>query len=156
MELSEYLNCICNRNSGATTREDKKKFSYITRRLFSAQYPIQCDMINGISSDPIADAYVVILLAMRYNGKPPFLNMKVDQKKKKESIRKFYEDCVIDKYMEINECGIREVELAYEFDKDSVDEAMKLIKNNFFANDKDKLIIEKNKASKPKEEKSLF
>jgi hypothetical protein len=93
------------------------------------------------------------MLASRYNGLPDFLKIRVDQKKKKESIRKFYEDDVLSKYMEINQCGIREVEEAYMFDKVSLDKALKLIKKTFFDN-KDKVIVDKTK--KVDEEKSLF
>ena len=83
-------------------------------------------------------------MASRYTGLPAFLKVKVDQKKKKETIRKNYDDCVLDKYMEINECGIRELEEAYEVDKKSIDEVLKLIKHYFFEN-KDTVIVKKNK-----------
>ena len=149
MELFEYLQCICNRNSGATTKDDKRKYSFMSRRLFAAQFPIQCNLVNGLDSDPVTDAEVIALLAMRYTGLPQFLKIRVDQTKKKESIRKYYEDCVLNKYMEINECGIREVEEAYEFNPDELDKALKLIKMNFFDN-KDKVIVKK---SKPKTSK---
>lgn len=46
--------------------------------------------------------------------------------------------------MEINECGIRELEEAYEVDKKSIDEVLKLIKHYFFEN-KDTVIVKKNK-----------
>lgn len=154
-ELFEVLNCYCNRNAGAVTRDEKRKYSYMLRRLFSAQFPIQCELMNRLDSDPVATSDVIALLAMRYKGLPGFLRMRVDQTKKKDNIRKFYEDRVIDKYMEINECGIREVEQAYSIDSKSVDEAMKLIKSNFF-NNKDKVIIDKNKNKSTKKEKSLF
>jgi CTP:phosphocholine cytidylyltransferase-like protein len=72
------------------------------------------------------------------------LKIRVDQKKKKESIRKFYEDDVLSKYMEINQCGIREVEEAYIFDKKNLDNALKLIKKTFFDN-KDRIIVDKSK-----------
>ena len=152
MELFEVLNCYCNRNSGAVSKEDKRRHSYMLRRLFSAQFPIQCNMVNGLDSDSLVDSEVIALLAMRYNGLPNFLKTRIDQTKKKESVRKFYEDDVLNKYMEINECGIREVEEAYELDKASLDWALKLIKANFF-NNKDKVIV-----SKPakEDEKSLF
>ena len=153
MELYEVLNCYCNRNSGAVSKEDKRKYSYMLRRLFSAQFPIQCELVNRLDSDPLADAEVIALLAMRYNGLPPFLKMRVDQAKKKENIRKFYEDDVLNKYMEINECGIRELEQAYALDKTEMDRVLKLIKSNFF-NNKEKVIV-----SKPvdeEKEKSLF
>lgn len=153
-ELYEVLNCYCSRNSGAVSKEDKKKYSYMLRRLFSAAFPIQCELVNRLDSDPLAAADVVALLAMRFNGLPPFLKVRVDQTKKKESIRKYYEDCVLDKYMEINECGIREVEEAYAINKPELDKALKLIKTNFF-NDKEKVIIEKNTPKKEKED-SLF
>jgi hypothetical protein len=93
------------------------------------------------------------MLASRYIGLPDFLKIRVDQKKKKESIRKFYEDDVLSKYMEINQCGIREVEEAYIFDKQNLDIALKLIKKTFFDN-KDKVIVDKTK--KEDDEKSLF
>lgn len=154
MEFYEYLKCICNRNSGAVGKDDKRRYSFLVRRLFAAQFPIQCELINRLDSDPLVDAEVVNLLAMRYKGVPQFLKEKVDQTKKKETIRKFYEDDVLNKYMEINGCGIREIEEAFEFDRDSLDFALKLIKSNFF-NDKDKVIIRKTEV-KPKKEKSLF
>ena len=56
--------------------------------------------------------------------------------------------------MEINECGIREVEEAYAINKTEVDKALKLIKTNFFP-DKEKVIINKNNMKEDKE-KSLF
>ena len=153
MELYEVLGCYCNRNSGAVSKEDKRKYSYMLRRLFSAQFPIQCELVNRLDSDPLVDAELIALLAMRFNGLPDFLKTRIDQTKKKESIRKFYGDEVLNKYMEINECGIREVEEAYAIDKSAMDYALKLIKVNFFDN-KDKAFREK----KPKEEneKSLF
>ena len=154
MELYEVLNCYCNRNSGAVTKEDKRKYSYMLRRLFSAQFPIQCELVNRLDSDPVVDAELVALLAMRFNGLPGFLKTRIDQKKKKENIRTHYEDEVLAKYMEINECGIRELEEAYAIDKGQVDWALKLIKSNFF-NNKDKVIVEKN-TNKEEKEDSLF
>ena len=154
MELYEVLNCYCNRNSGAVSKEDKRKYSYMLRRLFSAQFPIQCELVNRLDSDPLVDAELIALLAMRFNGLPAFLKTRIDQTKKKESIRKFYEDDVLNRYMEINECGIREVEEAYSINKTELDWALKLIKSNFF-NNKDKVIVSKN-TEKKEEEKSLF
>jgi len=154
MELYEVLNCYCNRNSGAVSKEDKRKYSYMLRRLFSAQFPIQCELVNRLDSDPLVDAELIALLAMRFNGLPSFLKTRIDQTKKKESIRKFYEDDVLNKYMEINGCGIREVEEAYSINKPELDKALKLIKSNFF-NNKEKVIVSKN-IEKKEEEKSLF
>lgn len=154
MELFEVLNCYCNRNSGAVSKEDKRKHSYMLRRLFAAQFPIQCELVNRLDSDPVVDAELIALLAMRFNGLPNFLKTRIDQKKKKETIRTYYEDDVLAKYMEINECGIRELEEAYAIDKDSVDWALKLIKTNFF-NNKEKVLVQKN-TEKKEEEKSLF
>lgn len=154
MELYEVLNCYCNRNSGAVSKEDKRKYSYMLRRLFSAQFPIQCELVNRLDSDPLVDAELIALLAMRFNGLPAFLKTRIDQTKKKESIRKFYEDDVLNKYMEINECGIREVEEAYSINKTELDWALKLIKSNFF-NNKEKVLVSKNTENK-EEEKSLF
>lgn len=155
MELFEVLNCYCNRNSGAVSKDDKKKYSYMLRRLFSAQFPIQCELVNRLDSDPLVDAELIALLAMRFNGLPPFLRTKIDQKKKKETIRTYYEDDVLNKYMEINECGIREVEEAYAINKTEVDKALKLIKSNFF-NNKEKVIVEKNTKKEEESEKTLF
>jgi hypothetical protein len=87
------------------------------RRLFSAQFPIQCELVNRLDSDPLVDAEIIAMLAMRFNGLPAFLKTRIDQKKKKETIRTYYEDDVLNKYMEINECGIREVEEAYAINK---------------------------------------
>lgn len=153
MEFYEILQCYCNRNSGAVTKEDKKKYSFLLKRLFSANFPIQCEMLNSLDSDPLVDAEMIALIAMRFNGIPDFLKLKIDQRKKKEDIRKFYEDDVLNKYMEINECGIREVIEAYEFDQKDVDNALKFIKLNFF-NNKDKVIVEKQ--TKKEDTKSLF
>lgn len=153
MEFWEYLQHICNRNSGAVSKDDKRKYSFLGRRLFAAQFPIQCELINRLDSDPLADTIVVELLAMRFNGLPNFLKTRIDQTKKKESIRKFYEDDVLNKYMEINECGIREVEEAYSIDKEEMDRVLKLIKFNFF-NNKEKVIVNKNNTEE--KEKSLF
>ena len=155
MELYEVLGCYCNRNSGAVSKDDKRKYSYMLRRLFAAQFPIQCELVNRLDSDPLIDAELIALLAMRFNGLPAFLKIRVDQTKRKESIRKYYEDCVIDKYMEINECGIREVEEAYYYDRDALDNAMKLIKKNFF-NNKEKVIVKKITSNDIEEESTLF
>lgn len=156
MELFEVLQCYCNRNSGAVTKEDKRKYSYMLRRLFSAQFPIQCELVNRLDSDPLVDAELIALLAMRFNGLPNFLKTRIDQKKKKETIRTYYEDDVLNKYMEINECGIREVEDAYAINKTELDNALKLIKSNFF-NNKEKVLVNKNSNKEESEtEKSLF
>lgn len=155
MELYEVLGCYCNRNSGAVSKDDKRKYSYMLRRLFSAQFPIQCELINRLDVDSVAASTIVSLLASRYTGLPSFLKIRVDQTKRKESIRKYYEDCVIDKYMEINECGIREVEEAYYYDRDALDNAMKLIKKNFF-NNKEKVIVKKITSNDIEEESTLF
>lgn len=152
MELFEVLNNFCHRNSGAVSREDKIKHSYIIRRLFSSQYPIQCELVNRLDTDSLCSTNIISLLASRYTDIPNFLKVRVDQKKKKETIRKFFEDCVIDKYMEINECGIREVEEAYEFDTDEITNAMKIIKNNYF-NNKDKVVIDKRVITNDEEDK---
>ena len=126
------------------------------RRLFAAQFPIQCELINRLDSDPLVDAEIIAMLAMRFNGLPSFLKTRIDQKKKKETIRTYYEDDVLNKYMEINECGIREVEEAYTINKTELDSALKLIKSNFF-NNKEKVLVNKttNKDESEKE-KSLF
>lgn len=126
------------------------------RRLFAAQFPVQCELINRLDSDPLVDAEIIAMLAMRFNGLPSFLKTRIDQKKKKETIRTYYEDDVLNKYMEINECGIREVEEAYAINKTELDNALKLIKSNFF-NNKEKVLVNKttNKDESEKE-KSLF
>ena len=155
MEFWEYLQRICNRNSGSISKEDKRKYSFLSRRLFAAQFPIQCELVNRLDSDPLIDAELIALLAMRFNGLPNFLKIRVDQKKKKETIRTYYEDDVLNKYMEINECGIREVEEAYAVNQTELDNALKLIKSNFFSN-KEKVIVSKNTEKKEEDEKSLF
>ena len=152
MELYEVLNAYCSRSSGAVSKEDKRRHSYMLRRLFSSTYPLQCSLINTMNTDAVSASNIIALLASRYNGLPDFLKIKVDQKKKRETIRKFYEDDVLSKYMEINQCGIREVEEAYMFDKPNLDAALKLIKKTFFDN-KDKVIVNKTKKT---EEKALF
>ena len=154
-ELFEVLNCYCNRNSGAVTKEEKRKYSYMLRRLFSAQFPIQCELVNRLDSDPLVDAEIIAMLAMRFNGLPNFLKTRIDQKKKKETIRTYYEDDVLNKYMEINECGIREVEEAYAVNKTELDNALKLIKSNYF-NNKEKVLVSKVTPEKEDKEKSLF
>ncbi len=155
MELYEVLNCYCNRNSGAVSKEDKRKYSYMLRRLFAAQFPIQCELVNRLDSDSLVDAEIIAMLAMRFNGLPSFLKTRIDQKKKKETIRTYYEDDVLNKYMELNECGIREVEEAYAINKDELDKALKLIKSNFF-NNKEKVLVQKNTNKEEDNEKSLF
>ena len=154
MEFWEYLQRICNRNSGSISKEDKRKYSFLSRRLFASQFPIQCELVNRLDSDPLIDAELISLLAMRFNGLPNFLKIRVDQKKKKETIRTYYEDDVLNKYMEINECGIREVEEAYAVNQTELDNALKLIKSNFF-NNKEKVIVSKN-TEKEEDVKSLF
>ena len=161
MELYEVLNKFCNRDSNSVSKEDKKRFSYMLRRLFAAQYPIQCELINRLDSDALCSANIVAILASRYNGLPQFLRLKINQKKKNETIRTLFEDDVLNMYMEINECGIREVEEAYNFNPESVTNALKLIKKNFF-NDKDKVIVKKlskkeiEEAKKKDKEEELF
>ena len=81
MDCYEVLNCYCNRNSGAVTKEDKRKYSFLSRRLFASQFPIQCELVNRLDSDPLIDAELIALLAMRFNGLPNFLKIRVDQKK---------------------------------------------------------------------------
>lgn len=154
MELYEVLNLYCHRNSGAVPSVDKKKHSFMLKRLFSAQYPIQCNLVNNLDSDPEVASNLVALLATRYTDLPPFLKLKVSQKKKKESIISKYEDEVLNKYMQINEIGFRELEEAYMFNETEVEKALNLIKKNFFDN-KDKVIVKK--IEKPKnEETGLF
>jgi hypothetical protein len=154
MELYEVLNLYCHRNSGAVPSVDKKKHSFMLKRLFSAQYPIQCNLVNNLDSDPEVASNLVALLATRYTDLPPFLKLKVSQKKKKESILSKYEDEVLNKYMQINEIGFRELEEAYMFNEAEVEKSLNLIKKNFFEN-KDKVIVQK--IEKPKnEETGLF
>lgn len=155
MELFEVLNNFCHRNSGAVSSADKKRHSFMLKRLFSAQYPIQCNLVNNLDSDPEVSSNLVAMLATRYTDLPPFLKLKVNQKKKKESVFKDYEDDVLNKYMEINEIGLRELEEAYEIDRDEVEKALKLIKKNFFDN-KDKVIVKKVPKQKKEDEQKLF
>lgn len=150
MELYELLNKICNRQSNQVPREDKRKYAYMCRRLFSAQFPIQMQMLNDLTSDQELTTSVISMMATRYNGIPNFLKLKVNQKKKKESIRKYFEDDVINKFMEINECGIREVDEMFSIERDEIMRMMKLIKQAFFDNS-DKVIVEKKKEDKTKE-----
>lgn len=160
MELFDVLNAFCTRRSGSVSDNDKRKFAYMIRRLFSAQFPLLCESVNRMDSDPLYTANLISMLTVRYNGIPPYLKMKITQKKKQETIRNKYDDCVIEKYMEINECGIREVEEAYEFNPDELTHALDLIKSNFFGG-KDKTIVKKTKSTsskkkKEKEEETLF
>jgi hypothetical protein len=111
--------------------------------------------VNRLDSDPLIDAELIALLAMRFNGLPAFLKTRIDQQKKKETIRTYYVDDVLNKYMEINECGIREVEEDYAVNKTELDNALKLIKSNFF-NIKEKVIVNKNTDIEEEKEKSLF
>ena len=89
MELYEVLNVYCSRNSGIVSKEDKRRHSYMLRRLFSSTYPIQCSLINNLNTDPVCASNIIALLSSRFSGLPDFLKIRVDQKKKKESIRKF-------------------------------------------------------------------
>lgn len=156
MELFEVLNAFCTRRSGEVSDEDKKKYAYMIRRLFSAQFPMICECVNRMDSDPLYTANLISFVTVRYNGLPPYLKMKISQKKKQETIRTKFDDCVIDKYMEINECGIREVEEAYSFNKEEVEKVLNLIQQNFFDN-KSKVIIKKTpKKKKEKKEETLF
>lgn len=155
MELFDVLNAFCTRRSGEVSDDDKRKFAYMIRRLFSAQFPMICETVNRLDSDPLYTANLISFVTVKYNGIPSYLKKKISQKKKQENIRTKYDDCVIDKYMEINECGIREVEEAYFFNKDEVDKALNLIKSNFFDN-KNKIVIKKVKPSKKEKEEKLF
>ena len=128
------------------------------KRLFSAQYPIQCNLVNNLDSDPELSSNLVAMLATRYTDLPPFLKLKISQKKKKDKILREYEDCVLEKYMEINEIGMRELEEAYMFDEETITKTLDLIKKNFFDNN-DCVIVKKTnkKATKSKkEEETLF
>ena len=87
-ELYEVLNCFCHRNSGAVSSEDKKRHSFMLKRLFSAQYPIQCNLVNNLDSEPEMSANLVALLATRYSDIPDFLKMKVNQKKRTKKAQK--------------------------------------------------------------------
>lgn len=159
MELFEVLNAFCTRRSSSVSDNDKRKYAYMIRRLFSAQFPIICESVNRMDSDPLYTSNLISMLTVRYNGLPPYLKLKINQKKKKETIRSLYDDCVIDKYMEINECGIREVEEAYYFNRVELENALNIIKKNFFDN-KDKVIIRKTKSKsnskKPSKNDKLF
>lgn len=126
------------------------------KRLFAAQYPIQCNLVNTLDSEPEISSNLVALLATRYTDLPPFLKLKISQKKKKESILSKYEDEVLNKYMQINEIGFRELEEAYMFNEMEVEKALNLIKKNFFEN-KDKVIVKKVEKNKNEEKpSSLF
>jgi len=158
MELFEVLNCFCHRNSGAVSSVDKRKHSFMLKRLFSAQYPIQCNLVNNLDSDPELSSNLVAMLATRYTDLPPFLKLKISQKKKKDKILSEYEDCVLEKYMEINEIGMRELEEAYMFDEETITKTLDLIKKNFFDN-KDCVIVKKTnkkETKNKKEEETLF
>ncbi|MCM1217033.1 MAG: hypothetical protein NC548_21250 [Lachnospiraceae bacterium] len=159
MELFEVLNAFCTRRSGAVSDSDKRKYAYMIRRLFSAQFPMLCECVNRLDSDPLYTANLISMATVRYNGLPSYLKKKINQKKKKETIRTKYEDWVLNKYMEINECGIREVEEAYEFNSDEIIKSLDLIKKNFTdpngkcVND---VIIRKSKSKKKDKEDKLF
>lgn len=160
MELFDVLNAFCTRKSGSVSDSDKRKFAYMIRRLFSAQFPMLCESVNRMDSDPLYTSNLISMVATRYNGLPSFLRLKISQKKKKETIRTKYDDCVIDKYMEINQCGIREVEEAYEFGQTELEHALDLIQKNFFENKKS-IVVSKVKSKskskkKEKEEETLF
>lgn len=152
MELFDVLNAFCTRQSNNVSDGDKRKFAYMIRRLFSAQFPILCESVNRLDSDPLYTSNLIALLTTRYNGLPPYLKIKISQKKKQETIRTKYDDCVLEKYMDINECGIREVEEAYEFNPDELTKALDLIKSNFFEN-KSKVIVRKSKEKSKKIDK---
>ena len=146
MELFEVLNAFCTRRSGSVSDDDKRKYAYMIRRLFSAQFPILCESVNRMDSDPLVTSNLISMVTVRYNGLPSYLTKKITQKKKQESIRTKFDDCVLEKYMEINQCGIREVEEAYDFSPNEIEQALTLIENNFFGG-KDKVVIKKKKPS---------
>ena len=152
MELFDVLNAFCTIQSNNVSDGDKRKFAYMIRRLFSAQFPILCESVNRLDFDPLYTSNLIALLTTRYNGLPPYLKIKISQKKKQETIRTKYDDCVLEKYMDINECGIREVEEAYEFNPDELTKALDLIKSNFFEN-KSKVIVRKSKEKSKKIDK---
>lgn len=153
MELFDVLNAFCTRKSGSVSDADKRKFAYMIRRLFSAQFPLVCESVNRMDSDPLYTTNLISMFTVRYNGIPPYLKMKISQKKKQETIRTKYDDFVLEKYMEINECGIREVEEAYEFNPVELEKSLDLIKKNFFEN-KNSIVVKKTKSkSKKKEDK---
>ena len=82
MSLYEVLNNYCNRCSGAVSKEDKKKFSYMLRRLFAAQYPIQCEWLNRLDTDALCSSEIIALIASRYNGLPNLMVPVVTDNKK--------------------------------------------------------------------------
>ena len=67
MELYEVLNAYCSRGSGAVSKEDKRRHSYMLRRLFSSTYPIQCSLINNLNIDPVCASNIIAMLASMYN-----------------------------------------------------------------------------------------
>ena len=48
MELYEVLNAYCSRSSGAVSKEDKRRHSYMLRRLFSSTYPSSASEYQAI------------------------------------------------------------------------------------------------------------
>ena len=69
-ELFEVLNCYCNRNSGAVSKEDKRKYSFMLKRLVSAQFPIQCELVNRLEGIGYSTATEIVAR----NTVPDFMN----------------------------------------------------------------------------------
>lgn len=143
MELYAVINKINTRHSSEVNASDKKKHAFMLSRLYAAGFPLQTAVLNDINVDPQTVTNMIILLSKRYSNVPPFLRMKVSQKKKQDSIYKMYSDREIAKFCETEECGIRELKEMVEIDKSLVDMRMVEIREQYF-NDY-KIVKEKNK-----------
>lgn len=132
MELYDMIKCMCTKNSSSIQDADKRKNSFILKRLYSAKYPIACFMLNDLSTDPIISVNILCEISKQFNNVPDFLNLKVSQKKKKSSIYKGFEGNIIDKCCELEQCSVNDLQLAYDMYEDDVKKHLKLVEETFF------------------------
>ena len=132
MELYDIIKCMCTKNSSSIQDTDKRKNSFILKRLYSAKYPIACSLLNDLSTDPIVSVNILCEISKQFNNVPDFLYLNVSQKKNKSSIYKEFAGSIIDKCCEMEQCSVNDLQLAYDMYKDTVKKHLKLVEETFF------------------------
>lgn len=132
MELFDVIRKMNTRHGNEIPDNDKKKHAFMLSRLYSAGFPLQVQILNDINVDAKTSTNMIILLSKRYSNVPGFLKIKVSQKKKQDSIYKLYKDFEINKFCELEECGIREFKELVSINKELVDIRMKEIREQYF------------------------
>jgi len=132
MELFDVIRKINSRKGNEVSNLDKKRHSFMLSRLYAAGFPLQVSVLNNINIDAVTATNMIILLSKRYLNVPSFLKLKVSQKKKQDSIYKLYNTDEINKFCELEECGIREFKELVSIDKELVDNRMTEIREQYF------------------------